>query len=522
MRASEDVTRYVTCDVVIVGSGAGGGTVAERLGALVAAGLRVLVLEQGARVADHELTSSEVDMARALYAQGGGVLTAERTLSLAMGCTLGGSTAVYTGTSLRPSPRVLHAWGVPGLAPDDVLARCARFEADNSVGLAPERALNDNNRLFRLGCERLGWPAGQFPINVVGCRGCGLCNLGCSNGAKQGTNRVQLPRAERAGVEVVTRCEVESIDARGEAPVLRARVRAPAPGALGEPSPWAPGEYVVRARAVVVAAGAVGSPALLQRSRLPGRLPRLGHGFTCHPAVIVVAEHPRPISNTVGHPKSFYLDRAEEEGFVVETCMYFPFTTARSLTGFGPPHEALLRAYPRLQMMLVLAVDPVDRGNRVTVDRAGRPVVRYRFTPTVVERLAAGSRAAARIALAAGALRVHAPVADPPLIEARDVGDPCAPGALVERVAPRMFSEGRVAVSAAHLMGGCAMGATAADSVTDARGRVHGARGVYVADASLFPAAVEINPYLTIMALADRVAEAVQRDLGVPALAGAR
>lgn len=85
-----------------------------------------------------------------------------------------------------------------------------------------------------------------------------------------------------------------------------------------------------------------------------------------------------------------------------------------------------------------------------------------------------------------------------------------------------MFTEGRVAVSAAHLMGGCAMGVGPADSVTDARGRVHGARGVYVADASLFPAAVEINPYLTIMALAERVAEAVQEDLGAAALAGAR
>ncbi|MCO5165924.1 MAG: GMC family oxidoreductase N-terminal domain-containing protein [Planctomycetes bacterium] len=510
-----EVTRYLTADVVVVGSGAGGGAVAARLAPLCAAGRRVLVLEQGARLTDDELTGREVEMARALYAQGGGVLTAERTLSLAMGCTLGGSTAVYTGTSLRPAARVIEAWGVPGLDHEDLSRRCASYEADNSVHLLPPEALNDNNRLFRAGCERLGWEAAQFPVNVKGCRGCGLCNLGCAAGAKQGTNRVQLPRAEGAGVEVVTRCEVLDLEAHQGQWLVRARVRPPAPGAAGVRSHWSAGEYVLRARAVVVAAGAVGSPALLLRSRLPARLPRLGRGFTCQPAVIVVAEHDRPITNSRGHPKSFYVDRAAEEGFLLETCMYFPFTTARSLTGFGPAHEALLRAFPRLQMILVLAIDPVDARNRVTVDRAGRPVVRYRFTPTVVERLAAGSRAAARIAFAAGARRVHVPVADPPLIEAADAGDPRAPEALAGRVRPDMFVEGRVAVSAAHLMGGCAMGRGPGDSVTDALGRVHGAPGLYVADASLFPAAAEINPYLTIMALADRVADAVLEDTSV-------
>ncbi len=142
-------------------------------------------------------------------------------------------------------------------------------------------------------------------------------------------------------------------------------------------------------------------------------------------------------------------------------------------------------------------------------------MVHYRFTPRVVRRLVAGSRAAARLALAAGARRVHVPVADPSMIEAADAAT------IDARVTEAMFVEGRVAVSAAHLMGGCGMGRDARDSVTCGRGRVHGVPGLYVADASLFPAAAEINPYLTIMALAERVAEAVRDDLRVPASAGA-
>jgi len=154
----------------------------------------------------------------------------------------------------------------------------------------------------------------------------------------------------------------------------------------------------------------------------------------------------------------------------------------------------------------VLACDKAASENRITVDRAGSPVVHYTFTPPVVASMVAATRAAARIFFAAGAHRVHAPPADPPLLESEDASR------LEERIQERHFLPGRLSVSAAHLMGGCGMGRSAADSVTDARGRVHGVPWLRVADSSLFPDSIEINPYLTIMALADRVAEGVLED----------
>src|SRR5262249_21734750 len=155
-------------------------------------------------------------------------------------------------------------------------------------------------------------------------------------------------------------------------------------GAKGRPSEWQPGAYRVNARHIVLAGGSVGTPALLVRSGFRERLPRLGEGFTCHPAHILVREHAKEITNHVGHPKNFYVDRAVEEGFVLETCMYFPFTTAKNLSGFGAAHSRLMRAYPRLQMILVLACDHALPGNRVDVDASGKPVVRYRFTDEVI------------------------------------------------------------------------------------------------------------------------------------------
>src|SRR5205814_444565 len=263
-----------TYDVVIVGSGAGAGTVAQALAPLVRDGRRVLVLEQGPRFDDDEFTGRELEMATALYADGGGFLTAQGTMTLAFARAYGGSTLVYTGTSLTAPERVIRHWNVPGLDHADLLRRSERYLGENNVHLLPPEEINDNNRLFVEGGARAG--------------------------------------------------------------------------------------------------GAIGTTSLLLRSPLP--LPRaVGEGFTCHPALILVAEHPRPITNDVGHPKSYFVDRGAEQRFVLETCMYFPFTTAKALSGFGTDHSRVMRAFPRLQMILVLACDTATPGNRIAVDGAGQP-----------------------------------------------------------------------------------------------------------------------------------------------------
>jgi long-chain-alcohol oxidase len=496
-------------DVVIVGSGAGGGTVAQALVPLAQAGRRVLVLEQGPRLRDEEFTGGELDMAPQLYRDRGGFLTAEGTMTLAFAEAYGGSTLVYTGTSLTAPERVIRRWAVPGLEHDDLVRRSERYLVENNVHLLSDEAINDNNRLFFDGGRRAGYRVEQFPVNLKGCRGSSLCNLGCPNQAKQGTNRVQLPAAERGGVEIVTRARVLRITPER---ALVVRVMERPPGGKGLDSEWASGDHQVEARVIVLAGGAIGSPALLLRSALRGLPDRIGLGFTCHPALILVAVHERPITNDVGHPKSYIIDRAAEDGYVLETCMYFPFTTAKAVTGFGKSHSAVLHAFPRLQQILALAVDRASPGNRVAVDREGNPVVHYRFTSDTVERLVRANQAAARIFFSAGAIQVHAPFADPPLLERTDAAH------IDTRIGSIHWKPAKQAVSAGHLMGGCAMGPGPADSVTDAWGRVHGFPWLRVADAALFPDSLEINPYVTIMALADRVAEGLLHD--APGLLG--
>jgi choline dehydrogenase-like flavoprotein len=493
--------KRVSYDIVIVGSGAGGGTVAQELSPLCGQGLRIAVLEKGPRLRDDEFTGRELEMAGALYEDGGGFLTADGTMTVAFGCTYGGSTVVYTGTSMQPPERVIRRWNVPGLTHADLDGRARKYMAENNAHLIEDDLINENNKLFVEGCIRLHYDAQQFPVNIKGCRGSSLCNLGCPNQAKQGTDRVQLPRAERNGVEVVTRCEVLTVGEK----TLAVRVSEKPAGGKGDPSPWEPGEYRIDAKIVVLCAGAVNTPALLLRSGMGRALPRLGHGFTSHPAFIIVGEHSRPITNFVGHPKSYYLDQfAESDHFLLETCMYFPFITAKSMAGFGARHSAFMRAFPRLQMILVLACDKADGYNRVAIDKTGRPVLHYRFQEEARQGLVRGAFTAAKILFAAGAVRVHMPVARDTTIEAGDAGR------LDEIAAGAEFRPGMTPVSAAHPQGGCGMGTNAADSVTDSWGRVHGLPWLFVADASLFPNSLEINPYVTIMALADRVAEGIK------------
>jgi choline dehydrogenase-like flavoprotein len=491
-------------DLVIVGSGAGGGTIARELSSLCRDGLRIAVLEWGPKLREEEYTGRETEMAKRLYFDAGGMLTRDKAVTLAFGRAYGGSTVVYTGTSLPIAAETIRKWNVPGLTFDDVARRSKKYLAENNVHLLEPRLLNDNNRLFADGCHRLGYRVEQFPLNLKGCKGAGSCNLGCPNAAKLGTHRVQLPEAERNGATMVTNCRVDRLEDRN----VFATVTDPG---FGHPSVWPAGEYRVRAKAVIVAAGAVNSPALLLRSRLPAALPALGRYFTCHPALILVAQHGKPISNYHGHPKSFYSDHfADSHRFLLETCMYFPFVTAKSLTGFGPEHSRLMASMDRMQMILVLALDTARPENRVTIDQQGNPVVDYTLAPSVRRSLIASMRESARIFFAAGAERVHAPAGREFFIESRDAGR------IDELIPEAGLKLGKVTISSAHLMGGCRMGTSTADSVTNAWGQVHGVPWLFVADASLFPHCAEINPYVTIMALADRVAEKVRRQL--PAL----
>src|SRR5215831_11245726 len=341
-------------DILIIGSGAGGGTMASALSPLCADGAKIAVLEWGPHFKDEEFTGQEIEMAQRLFFDSGAITNRDQTLTVACARGYGGSTLAYTGTSIEIPKRSVQHWNVPGLSHADLVPRMRRYKEQNNVHELPDEDVNENN---------------------------------------------QLPAAEAAGVQVITNCRVHRIVPHG----VEAEVVA---WPHGKASAWPVGRYNLKAKIVVVAAGTMHSSALLAHSRLPVELPALGRYFTCHPALTLVAQHERPFLNYYGFPKTYYCDDFEQKDeFILETCMYFPFTTAKSLAGFGAPHSAMMTDFRRLQMILVLVSDEAEADNRIIPDAEGNPVLHYSLSERTLDALVTSQRIAARIFFAGGAGR---------------------------------------------------------------------------------------------------------------------
>ncbi len=498
MSKIKDVLEY---DIVIIGSGAGGGTVAKELSSLCKKGIKIALLEWGGKFRKEDNIRQEIPMVKKYYFDYGGMQNKQQDITYAFAKAVGGSTTVYTGTSLKAPESVFKKWNISGLDFKDMNPRYDKYIKENNVHLNPEEELNDNNRLFAKGCKELGWHVEQFPVNTKDCKGLGTCNLGCAVHAKQGTHVVQIPNATKNGVEVFPFTKALKIEGHD---IL---VETFPPEHNLDANKLDPGKYIFKAKKIVVAGGAINSPALLMRSFGKNFSPAIGRYFTCHPALILVGDHGKPIENVKGHPKSFFSEEfLDDKNFLLETCMYFPFVLSKNLNGYGREVDSLMESFNNLQMILSIVSDKPHAHNRITIDDKGEPVIDYELDDSCIQAFVDSIRAATRIFFAAGAKRVHAPSMDKFFItsEEKDKID--------ELIHKKYFKKGKISIAAGHLMGGCRMGDNLETSVTNSWGKVHGFDHLYVADSSLFPGASEVNPYLTIMSLADRVAEGIKRE----------
>jgi choline dehydrogenase-like flavoprotein len=496
------MARVIELDVLIIGSGAGGGTVASRLSHLCGAGARIAIAEAGPWWGRDAFNMREVDMVR-LFKENGAVPSRQFDIAVSAAECVGGSTAVYTGVTFRSPEGLIAGWardfGLRDLDEGDVQARFSRIEEEIDARFPGPEMENRNNRLFREGCERLGFPVKQFRVNIKDCVGCGFCNLGCPFGAKRGTLEVQIPQAVASGVELIPNCRITGVMDGGAVGVIS---KAPAGS---RPGPHEPGEVEFRAKVVVVAAGTLSSSALLLRSRLEGLSPACGKYLTLHPALTSFGRMGDAVRGHEGFPKLHYTDHfSESHHYYIETAFYFPFVTAKSLPGFGADIKRFMREYGSLACALTLVHDEAEERNQIRLD-GDKVVLDYRLSQQTKNALVHAQREVGRIFFAAGAEEYVSLVSDRFSVS--------RPTELEGNIHLGAMMSGKVVVSSAHPMGGCRMGSDPSSSVTDSWGRVHGHPGLVVADASLFPTSSKVNPYLTIMALAERSAEQIARTL---------
>ena len=500
-RATTRTPGDVECaDVVVIGSGAGGAVAAARL---AQAGYEVLVVEAGEPLDQADFSESEHGLQERLYADGGLRSTDDLSVSLLQGATLGGGTTVNWMNMLRTPDFVLDEWsarhGTEGMTPSDLAVVFDRLEAELHVRTVPADAHSPNNRLLLDGARALGWAARATRINARDCLRTGFCGHGCRYGAKQGALQLLLPLAVANGARVIASARAERIEfmERGGAFPLK-RVHLTVSGAGAQPRSTA-----VEAPVVIVAAGAVGTPVLLQRSGLGGG--GVGRFLRLHPTTAVMGVFDEEIYGAAGIPLSAVCDEhlgqnRDGYGFWLECPPLHPVLAAVAMPGFGVEHRTQMLRYRHLASLIALVRDGADldvSNGEVAAARDGRLRIRYRLGARDARQLTAAIIASARLHLAAGAREVRTLHTVPVVVRTeRDLAD----------IASRRVGANDVALFSAHLNGTCRLGRDRSTSGTDPHGERFDAPGVFVADGSLLPTAPGVNPQETIMALATVIA----------------
>lgn len=492
----------LSCDVCVVGSGAGGAVLAARL---AAAGLSVVMLEEGGAFGRADFRMQEREAYRDLYQERGLRGTDDLAITVFQGKAVGGSTLVNWTTCFRVPDDVLVHWrdrhGVEGLGPEVLAPHFEAVEERLSITTWPEALANENNRVLLEGCRRLGWEVNPLRRNVRHCANTGYCGMGCPVDAKTDMHLTYLPDALERGMTLLTRVRAERIEVRGDR----------ATGVVGwamDPATDRPtGRRVrVRAQAVSCSAGALNSPMLLLRSGLDDG--KVGRRTFLHPTVAMVALFDREIRPFYGAPQSIgshqFAQRGEGKmGFFLETPPIHPMLAATAYPAFGVEQQAFLSQLAHVQGLISLSIDgflPGDVGGRVSLGRGGKMCFDYPVRGALEESFRASCVAMARIQLAAGAREVRSLHRQPVVVRS-------------EKDLPKLeaapYGALRHAIFSAHQMGGCAMGEDPARAVVDSRLRHHRIRNLHVVDGSVFPTSLGVNPSETIYALAHWAAEHV-------------
>ncbi len=517
---------HLEADVVVVGSGAGGGVVAA---ALAGAGRSVVVLEAGPFVDEGTMPGDELDAFARLYLNHGLLATWDGSATLLAGSGVGGGTLVNWMTTIPAPASVREDWtrehGLDELRDEEAWGADVRdLEAELGVQATPHPAPKDDDILR--GGSALGWEVAPIRRNGPDCDDCGSCAFGCRRGTKQSAIRVHLAVANRAGARIVPRVRVTRVLLeQGRAVGVEGLALLPDP-VTDEPiaDPSAPGGVRVRAvrvhaRQVVVAAGALRTPAILEGSGLTH--PAIGRHLRIHPVPGVLTRMPHMVELWRGPMQGarcleFVESTPGRSGYAIESAPAHPGLLALAVPWEGAVAHARIMADAR-HLGALIAVTRDGGTGRTRLTRAGRVRIDYGLDRDGVATLRHALISMARLARAAGAVDIMAAATRPAWFRSADAGDgDRAFERYLDRLTAFDFTPNRGTVFSAHQMGTARMGRSSSDHATDPAGRVRVGSsddrvvdGLYVADSSLFPTALGVNPMLTVMALARRVARTV-------------
>lgn len=486
--AYNDVTADIddSADVIVIGTGAGGAPMAAEL---AEGGLSVIMVEEGSYWTTPDYT---IEPGRGLHryyrAAGTAMILGKPAIAFAEGRCVGGSTVLNGGMCWRTPEVVLDRWthehGVAGVSAKELEPVFERVEERYYVRKQDPESIGLDNKIILRGAEKLGWKVVENTRNQIHCAGANSCIFGCPTGAKQSTALTYVPYALAAGARLYTNCRVDRIAYNGSrATGVEGRIV----DHFGKTKV----NVRLRAKAVIVCAGASETPALLMRSKL--RSPMLGKNLQVHPNGKSAGVYDEYVDSWVGVHQSHQIREFYDEGIVLAYVGIPPGFLAMTLplVGKGAADEMM---YFRHLLNGGCLVEDTGRG-RVVTTPGGNPVMLYNINDYDFYKVKRGVSLMARLHFAAGAKRVTLPFSNLTEIHSPDE---------LPKIMDPGIKKQHTELMTVHIMGSAAMGSNPRRSVVDSWGKVHGMDNLYISDASLFPTPVGVNPQETIIALSTR------------------
>ena len=496
-------------DVIIIGTGAGGGTTAEILSK---AGLKVLMLEEGPLKSSNDFRMDERQAYHDLYQESAGRMSKDGAMSILQGRCVGGTTVINWTSSFRTPEPTLEYWhnefAVQGFSPEEMAPWFETMEQRLSV--APWQVEpNANNSVLARGATQLGIDWHVIPRNVSGCWNLGYCGTGCPTNAKQSMLVTTIPEALNHQSQLVYSARADRLIIEGKK-VLGVEITA-----LNKDYQPSGKTLIARAPHIVMACGAINGPALLLRSQAPDPEGRIGKRTFFHPTTFSFAEFSDYIDPYYGAPQSIYSDHFQwqevsgKAGYKLEVPPLHPALTSVLLLGHGHRHFEDISKLPHLHAIIALLRDGFhadSEGGSIELADDGSPIIDYAINDYLWDGVRRSWLTMAEIQFAAGAKAVRPSHVDAGWYRTIDEAR--------HAINQLEFRSNAFTAGSAHCMGGLTMGEDKKQCLVDSQGKYHYLDNLYVFDGSVFPTSIGANPQLSIYALACKQANTLLQTLG--------
>jgi choline dehydrogenase-like flavoprotein len=503
---------HLEADIVIIGSGAGGGISAEEL---AKAGKKVIIVEMGGFRSSKDFDMEEKTAYPNLYQESAARRTKDKAIGIFQGRTVGGSTTINWTTSIRTPEPTQQYWreefGVKLDGENALLPYFKKAEKRLNIHQWPVPP-NANNEKLLEGCNKLGWKSTVIYRNVSGCANLGYCGMGCPINAKQSMLVTTIPSALDNKAQLISNLHVQKLNWKNNKVIGVEAITIDKDFQRRNSV-----KVTIKAKHYILSAGAIGSPAILMRSQVPNPSGRLGKYTYLHPVIISGAIMPDDIKGYSGAPQSIYSDEflwqdgiSGKAGYKLEVPPVHPILIGSKLVGYGEQHADLMKQFDNIQVHIALLRDgfhPESVGGTVELTKYGDPVLDYPISEYLWDGIRRAYLTMAQLQFAVGAKQVF------PIHKGANTYTSFEEAkAAIEQLPMENYWS---SIVSAHVMGGCNMGEDVTKSVVNSFGEHHQLENLSIFDGSVFPTSLGANPQLSIYGLVYRNVEKLITKLAV-------